>query len=951
MSNNRNRCSTPHLVISLLFVALLMLPMVHGLTASHAGNPNAKGKLRGPGFQKEALLEPGYYKTWYRYAENLVTLHNPLTLAKTWIDYRLFAMSDSKGIHVGREGWLFDSRALASYRKDDCDQAEHMTRQIMNIRSAARLAELAGRRFIFSIVPDKSTIYPEYVGPVPQNQACSKSLYDLFLSVHQQQPIEAFVRLDQSLTAAKSSQRLLYDTAGRHWNVDGAKIGTQTLLGALFGDAPFEKGDATADDLSRALMGVPAENAAVIGHETDQDAKKHYSACVLYGGQATTHFLASLIPRFDRVDVIASPRIPSQNHNEDLAAYETIIALIDESELAELSFDMDRFCRMLGADASAGARHTIDLRTIMAKTGSALQIAENRLVIKSMGATAFIEMPRLPGSDSHSLRILKLALRAPQRGELTWAVADDSDQRNIRQLRSGLNQLYLPLPGKPVVRLLINTGQTAGIFQLENAELLSYGDAAALMLPQMETERRSGGGNGTRNDTINSSGKSAVEPDLPPAIVLNDIEAKRIFQRRGAACDIFISGSYRGRPEAIEAAVLQYDSDKIVVPWTRVDATPANGIFMGVLPSVPQGGWYRLAVRFAKAQAVNDQGKSPWGVGLLVACIGQSNMREWFHTGSDLTPSALMSVHRDNKWSNAAATGNGAVAFANHLITRLGIPVGLLDYAVNGSGLCREADWGKGYWADRSPQSIYHRFIQGVTATGGALEYVVWMQGEADAARKTVTGNQYRKTLNNFINRQVRADIVNGSTKDRLPFLVIGMVKRPVGLDEPHQAIRNALVAATRETADCYLAATTLDLDNLGRQHLTAQAYTQLGRRTAQTVLYLLAKADYHRGPHVVQADMRDDITIELRMDHRGGDDFNPARGITGFKAFSGGSAVPIASAHRIAADRIELRLTRPVQRPLRLTYLHGAMPDTQNPVRDNSALQLPLEPFQTLLE
>jgi hypothetical protein len=88
-----------------------------------------------------------------------------------------------------------------------------------------------------------------------------------------------------------------------------------------------------------------------------------------------------------------------------------------------------------------------------------------------------------------------------------------------------------------------------------------------------------------------------------------------------------------------------------------------------------------------------------------------------------------------------------------------------------------------------------------------------------------------------------------------------------------------------------------------------------------------------------------------LRMDHRGGDDFNPARGITGFKAFSGGSAVPIASAHRIAADRIELRLTRPVQRPLRLTYLHGAMPDTQNPVRDNSALQLPLEPFQTLLE
>jgi hypothetical protein len=951
MKKNSLALSITHLLSALLFVALLLLPAVYGLGIPHAGDSKPKMALKSPGFQKEAIWEPAYYKAWTRYAQNLVTVNSPLTGVKSWIDYRLFAMTDAKGIHVGRQGWLFDEKALESYQKRGCDKAEHIGRQIMNIRSASRLAELAGRRFIFSIIPGKSTIYPEYVGPVPQNQPCGKSMYDIFLSHHQTNPIEAFVPLDQSLLAAKSPQRLLYDVSSRYWNAEGAKIAAPALLKTLFGETQDNHG-ADADDLNQALMSVAGGKSAVNGDKPLPAGKKHYSACVLYGGAATTHLLPSFIPQFDRVDVIDSPNIPSLNHNEDLAAYDTIVALIDESELSALNLDMDRFCRMLGAEASAGARHTIDLQTVKAKTGSALHIEQDRLVIKSIGATAFIELPGLPGSDNHSLRILKLDLTSPQRGELTWAVSGETTLRGIRQLRSGSNQLYLPLPPRKMVRLLLNTGQTAGIFQLKKAELLSYGDAAALILPRPNQEQQpeDKAVSSTGSDTDSRYDRLTV-PEVQPDIVLNDIQQGRIFQRRGTTCDIFISGSYRSRPKAVEAAVLQYDDDQVVIPWKVVDATPANGIFMGVLPGVPQGGWYRLAVRFADRTSVTDRGDAPWGVGLLVACIGQSNMREWFHTGSDLAPHDLMSIHRNGQWETKKASGNGAVAFANRLGTHLGIPVGLLDYAVNGTGLCREADWGKGYWADRSPQGIYRQFIQGVTTAGGAVEYVIWMQGEADAARKTITGNQYRKTLNKFITRQVRSDIVNGSSQANLPFLVIGMVKRPVGQDQPHQSIRNALISVTRETADCYLAATTLDLKNLGRQHLTPQAYTQLGRRVAQTVLHLLGKTDYYRGPHIVAAEKTDATTIELRMAHRGGNDFSPAQGISGFTVFSGNTPVTIDAVNRVAGDKIRIHLGQATQPPLRLTYLYGAMPNSKNAVHDNSALQLPLEPFETVLD
>lgn len=173
------------------------------------------------------------------------------------------------------------------------------------------------------------------------------------------------------------------------------------------------------------------------------------------------------------------------------------------------------------------------------------------------------------------------------------------------------------------------------------------------------------------------------------------------------------------------------------------------------------------------------------GVGILIACIGQSNMKEWFHTGGDLEADPHLRRFNADGWQDLGTRGNGAIAFGNRIIARTGVPVGLLEYAVNGSGLHHKADWGTGYWADTRTGSIYRQFVSAVDATGGKLEFVVWIQGEADAARGTVSGEEYQTALIRFINRQVRLDIANGSHRSELPFLVVAMVKRPGGETHP----------------------------------------------------------------------------------------------------------------------------------------------------------------------
>jgi hypothetical protein len=224
------------------------------------------------------------------------------------------------------------------------------------------------------------------------------------------------------------------------------------------------------------------------------------------------------------------------------------------------------------------------------------------------------------------------------------------------------------------------------------------------------------------------------------------------------------------------------------------------------------------------------------------------------------------------------------------------------------------------------------------------------MQGEADAARGIISERHYLQTLTTFIEQQVRKDIINGSTQPYLPFLIIGMVKRPIGRDIPHQAVRDAQWQAVQTIPQCYMAATTLDLKNLGRQHLAPEAYTTLGLRSAQTILYLLGEETYFRGPSVVGGFKTDPRTIEVRLMHRGGNDFSPKSGITGWQVMHGSKPISIEKVSRVDAQTLHIIMTDPVPGLIKLSYLYGAMPDTRHPIRDNSAMELPLEPFEQMI-
>jgi hypothetical protein len=1038
-------------IFILIFVLLLLAPAVVWFIGLDFGLQVDRIGLKPPRFDSRAFFENEYYLSFDQYFNDNFSLRSPLILTKRWLDYRIFRMTDVKGVHVGSNGWLYSRQSIDDYRKEACHETQDIERLVLDLLAVEKIIKATGRRFFFLVAPGKSTIYPEFVGPLPQSSACSHSRYDLFLEAVEAHGLKSFVRLDQYLSQAKDNQALLYDRTGSIWNGLGAMIASEAIQAQIIKDRKEKvvfdnKRNVTVayDDLNKRLMGFLSAAEEVPVMHLSSSGGPGLSHAIIYGDCFLKNLIPYLAQMFSRLDVIRADSLPSRQYGEDLSAGDLILLERAESELGTARIEIDKIFTIFEPEALVPIRYLLDPQTIIPGANVSLKNRADGLEIKSVGIQSVFKVKSIPASDDNFFKVLKLTIETSYSDIMTVKYMTASPLVVPKSLKPGITELYLPLPFQKAssLNLNIHPGNKAGVLILRSAEILAFDDSPAspeplqektlvakadlkekasrphaetnallnksqpetdISIPKLKSRnpvpnpetapsidveslrlkrlRIEGADPDAKNNLKTEESKASISlsntetdnsnamPDnMPgksdtgeiasrtpgeqiskiPSITLTDFEDGRIFQRNVQSAKIVVSGTYRGQVKAIEARVVRSNTVEEILTWTIIDAAPRNGIFVGELADVPQGGWYNIQVRSHTDHTVAINGEHKWGVGILIACLGQSNMKEWFYTGEDLTAYPLLRKFSDSGWSEFGPTGNAAIAFGNRIIDRLGIPVGLMDYSVNGSGLRKEADWGTGYWEDTSPNSIYDHFITGISNAGGAAEFVIWIQGEADAARGTVTKNEYAESLEHFITNQVRTDIANGSGRENLPFLVVMMIKRPGGKNGPHQDIRNAQWHVVDNVADCYLAATTLDLKNHGRQHLTPKAYISMGNRVAQTVLYILGKEAYYRGPGATNVKQIDNHTIEIAIKHNGGSDFKPAAGITGWEVIANGASVPIAKVYRHDPQAIRIRLERPLDDKAQIRYLYGAMPDAKNPVLDNSPLSLPLEEFQS---
>jgi hypothetical protein len=467
------------------------------------------------------------------------------------------------------------------------------------------------------------------------------------------------------------------------------------------------------------------------------------------------------------------------------------------------------------------------------------------------------------------------------------------------------------------------------------------------------------------NTSAQSSPVSATTIAPSFSITVNDFPNYRVLQRDigGASKNVTISGTYSNTVwDHVDARVLQHGTNTAVVDWTTIDTTPGGGTFSGNL-IVPQGGWYNIEVRALNGAGTmlgSSRGTDKWGVGMIILCIGQSNMSGHGQTPFTIANSDL-AVNYSNAgiWEhladpydndsptgavdndNATARGSMIPALADSLLQTFNFPIAFVPSAKDNTNLYSQ-------WAYRNPSNhydtstLYGQSITKARSVGG-IELIVMHQGEADTnAHRTEA--QYEADFSTLVGHY-REDLYN-----TIPIFACQLGTIQLGTNTRNESDVLEVRDAQHDLdngRDIFMAATAMDLPRLDAVHYTTQGLNVIGQRIAQAIKYYFGATTYYRGPAINSATFAGNrSTIDVQIIHRGGSDFTPPFGITGFLVLSDGSPVGIITAERIDNDIIRLTLAVAVQdgAMVKLRYLRNSNPDTRSLVKDNSTMALPLE-------
>ena len=425
--------------------------------------------------------------------------------------------------------------------------------------------------------------------------------------------------------------------------------------------------------------------------------------------------------------------------------------------------------------------------------------------------------------------------------------------------------------------------------------------------------------------------------------------------------DRLFSGTYDGVAEPIEGRLVDAVNGAPLSPWQVLDAAPDDGTWSGSLLAIPAGGWYRLEARKANSNGDATVSGERFGVGLVVLTLGQSNMARMFtEDAADGSPVAPQAPAHDLTWrlgygepsgydyerprdadipvTWGPVTGSGGIRLANRLQSTFGVPVLILDLALDWTGI--DAHWNE---LD-GPFVGWSRLLSALQQVDG-IGAVVWAQGAYDAInRPDITAEDYLASLDTLYGRLRAATDQVDDPAFGIVHLNRGDYTQDGRFDASFQAIRRAQRQWIETRPQGFAAGTALDIElstrpEAGVGHFWATGYELLADRIAQGLSDALAPTTLGAsivGGQLTQATLHGrHIVVEVAHD-RGSRLLVPDSqlDIEGFEVTAGTWGVDDVTIERAvlsssqAGNHVVLTLAQEPTSPLQLRYLYGQNPN-----------------------
>ena len=153
------------------------------------------------------------------------------------LNAKIFSTSVEEQVTLGRGDWLFYSSTMDDYHGRSMSEQE-LYCAVHNLAMMQEYADSAGVRFVFTVAPNKNSLYPSFMREEGKHE--SSSLVALVPELRSAGVCYA------DLFAAFREEPVLYYETDSHWNEKGAALGADTILAALGRKTDFYSGDFSA---------------------------------------------------------------------------------------------------------------------------------------------------------------------------------------------------------------------------------------------------------------------------------------------------------------------------------------------------------------------------------------------------------------------------------------------------------------------------------------------------------------------------------------------------------------------------------------------------------------------------------------------------------------------------------------------------------------------------------
>ena len=235
-----------------LILLLCLIPSLGMLLPAQEGTAGGNQALsRAPSLRDpEGNWNPGYLSQIQDYAGDNFYLRQEMITAWSALNAKGLRSSITEDVVLGMDGWLYFADTLPDYVGLQPMTDREIFSAARNLRLMAEYCESQGARFLFTLAPNKNSLYPEHMPNLTLPSARKPRDAKRLAEELERQGVDYL----DCFALFRGQEETLYFKTDSHWNGKGAALAADAVNKALgrssgYFDGPFTREEVHKGDL------------------------------------------------------------------------------------------------------------------------------------------------------------------------------------------------------------------------------------------------------------------------------------------------------------------------------------------------------------------------------------------------------------------------------------------------------------------------------------------------------------------------------------------------------------------------------------------------------------------------------------------------------------------------------------------------------------------------------